>query len=321
MTERSAQTALIEVDGLTKVFRDFWMRPRIKAVDGISLTIKRGEVFGLLGPNGSGKSTTLKMLLGLLHPTAGRISIFGRSASDEQAKSRIGYMPEETYLYKYLTARETLMFYSNLFDLTAAQRKERTAQLLEMVGLQTSGDRRIGEFSKGMARKIALAQALINDPELLILDEPTSGLDPVACRQVKDLVIALAKRGKTIVLASHLLADVEDICSQIAILYNGRVHVQGTVNEMLEDRKRLSLTLDSIEPAVLESVLASIARETGHRPEVRHPTYTLEEFFVEIVAKAKCAETSTSEQPGTVAPYLAGGPAEQQTTKNQAGHP
>jgi len=299
----------VEVEGLTKVFRDFWMRPRIVAVDGISFKIARGEVFGLLGPNGSGKSTTLKMLLGLLYPTGGRISILGRPPQDGYARAITGYMPEESYLYKYLTARETLMFYASLFNTTAAQRTERVEQLLEMMGLQHSADRRVGEFSKGMTRKVALAQALINDPELLILDEPTSGLDPVACRQVKDLVITLAKRGKTIILASHLLADVEDICSKIAILYDGRVHVEGTVSEMLQDHKHLSITLDSVEPAVLESVLADIKRHTGRRPEVRHPAYTLEDFFVDVVARARNTEATlpAGGQHGTIASFLSHG--------------
>ncbi|MFP6907639.1 MAG: ABC transporter ATP-binding protein, partial [Verrucomicrobiota bacterium] len=220
---------VLSVEGLHKVFKDFWGRPRAKAVNGIDFEVKRGEVFGLLGPNGSGKSTTIKMLLGLLHPTRGKIQVLGKPPRDVQSKVRIGYLPEESYLYPYLTARETLDFYGRLFDLSGPERKQRIDQLLEMVGLQHTGRRTIKEFSKGMARRIGLAQALINNPEIVILDEPTSGLDPIGTRQVKDLIQTLAERGKTVFLSSHLLADVEDVCDRIAILYAGQVQAEGSI--------------------------------------------------------------------------------------------
>lgn len=245
----SENTAL-EVDHVMKVFRDFWLRPKVRAVDDISFNVKRGEVFGLLGPNGSGKSTTLKMVLGLLHPTAGRIRILGASPRDNSIKSAIGYMPEETYLYKHLTAHESLDFFGRLFDLAPAIRRERVRQLIKMAGLESAARMKIGDYSKGMARKVGLAQALINDPELLILDEPTSGLDPVACRQVKDLVLALAKRGKTIIMASHVLADVQDVCDRVAILCNGQVRIQGRIADILDGRRNLEeLFLDIIAGA------------------------------------------------------------------------
>lgn len=244
----------LEVDHVTKIFRDFWLRPKVRAVDNISFDVARGQVFGLLGPNGSGKSTTLKMVLGLLRPTDGRIGILGGSPGDRKVKEAIGYMPEETYLYRHLTARETLDFFGRLFDLPPAVRRERVDQLIEMAGLQHAPGMKIGDYSKGMARKIGLAQALLNDPDLLILDEPTSGLDPVACRQVKDLVLTLVKRGKTIIMASHILADVEDVCDRIAILCNGQIKVQGRVAEMLGGRKNLEeLFLDVISGAQSES--------------------------------------------------------------------
>jgi len=266
------QNSALKITDLVKVFRDFWMRPKVRAVNGISFAVGRGEVFGLLGPNGSGKSTTIKMILGLLRPTAGRVEILGGGPRDDRIRELTGYMPEETYLYKYLTARETLEFYGKLFNLQPAERRERTAQLLAMTGLEKVAGRRIGEYSKGMARKVGLAQALINDPELLILDEPTSGLDPVACRQVKDLVLTLARRGKTIVLASHLLADVQDVCDRIAILCDGRIQVQGAVSDMLKDHKNL------------------------------------EEYFLEVVARAQQTGTDSGAVAGKprVAAYLAG---------------
>ena len=226
------RTAL-ELTDVTKIFRDFWLRPRVSAVNGLSLNVPSGEVFALLGPNGSGKSTTLKMVLGLLYPTSGRINVLGGTPGDKAVKAAIGYMPEETCLYRQLNARETLDFFARLFDIDPARRTERVDQLIEMAGLQQTAHIKVGEYSKGMARKLGLAQALINDPDLLILDEPTSGLDPLACRQVKDLVLTLAKRGKTIILASHVLADVQDVCDRVAILCNGQVQIQGRIAEIL----------------------------------------------------------------------------------------
>ncbi|MEO6034995.1 MAG: ABC transporter ATP-binding protein, partial [Verrucomicrobiota bacterium] len=177
---------IIVVRGLSKVFKDFWGRPKARAVDNVDFEVRRGEVFGLLGPNGSGKSTTVKMLLGLLYPTKGHIEVFGHSPRHVATKARIGYLPEESYLYRYLNSRETINFFGNLFDLSTADRNKRSEELLEMVGLNQVRTRVVGEFSKGMQRRIGLAQALINDPDLVILDEPTAGLDPIGCREVKD---------------------------------------------------------------------------------------------------------------------------------------
>jgi ABC-2 type transport system ATP-binding protein len=226
----------IAVTDATKTFVDFWRRPKVKAVDAVSFNVTRGEVFGLLGPNGSGKSTTLKMLLGLLRPTAGDIRVLGMLPSAVRVKSEIGYVPEETYLHRFLSARETLTFHGRLYGLGGRDLRSRTDELLEMVGLAHVADRTIGEMSKGMMRRVALAQALINDPQLLILDEPTSGLDPVGRRQVKDLIIALGRRQKTILLTSHLLAEVEDVCTRIAILFNGRIHAEGRVQDLLQGK-------------------------------------------------------------------------------------
>lgn len=204
--------SIVRAVGLTKVFRDFWGRPKAKAVNDISFTIEPGEVIGLLGPNGSGKSTTVKMLLGLLYPTGGILNVLGRSPRAVETKREIGYLPEESYLYKYLTAEETLDFFGSLFNLSRADRKKRIDQLLDMVGMAHARRRRVGEYSKGMARRIGLAQAMINDPEFLILDEPTSGLDPLGCKEVKDLILTLKARGKTVLITSHLLSDIEDVC-------------------------------------------------------------------------------------------------------------
>ena len=186
---------VVSAVGLVKEFRDFWNRPKAKAVNDLDFEVHEGEVLGLLGPNGSGKSTTVKMLLGLLYPTGGRLTVFGKSPRDVDTKRLIGYLPEESYLSKYLTAYETLDFFGSLFNLSALERRKRAEQLLEMVGLSHAKNRPVGEFSKGMTRRIGLAQAMINDPALLILDEPTSGLDPLGCREVKDLMHLFKKRG------------------------------------------------------------------------------------------------------------------------------
>ncbi len=285
MSETKSE-AIVSVKGLRKTFRDFWGRAKVEAVRGIDLEIRKGEIFGLLGPNGSGKSTTIKILLGLLHATGGDVSVLGKSPSSVKSKERIGYLPEETYVYSYLTPRETLMFYGRLFDMDNARIKERTQQLLEMVGLTHVSDRQVGEFSKGMARRTGLAQALINDPDLVILDEPTSGLDPIGCRQVKDLMLELARNGKTILLSSHLLADVEDVCDRVAILFNGEIKAEGKVEDLLKETDSLSLTMPSVEEGKLEEIRQFAAKLSGGAVQVDHPSMDLESFFVDVVNRA-----------------------------------
>ena len=301
---------VVRAVGLTKVFRDFWGRPKAKAVNDIDFEIQPGEVVGLLGPNGSGKSTTVKMLLGLLYPTGGRITVFGRSPRDVATKREIGYLPEESYLYKYLTAAETLDFFGSLFNLSAADRRERIDQLLEMVGLEHARRRRVGEFSKGMARRIGLAQAMINDPSFLILDEPTSGLDPLGCREVKDLILTLKRRGKTVLVTSHLLSDVEDVCDRVIILYGGHIRAAGSLNDLLTVGDAERITTPTLPPPVMEKVLA-ILRENLHGEEFRvdRPRRTLEEFFLEVIAQAReeSVETSGVSGGGEIAEYLAKG--------------
>ncbi len=243
---------VIRCAGLVKVFKDFWMRDKVKAVNGIDLEIRRGEIFGLLGPNGSGKSTTIKMLLGLLRPSGGKISIYGHVPSDVGVKGRIGYLPEESFLYRFLNARETLDYYGRLFNLSASERASRIDMLLEMVGLSHMQRRPVGEYSKGMQRRIGLAQALINDPDLLILDEPTTGLDPIGTRQIKDVILSLRDRGKTVLLCSHLLSDVEDVVDRVAIMYGGHVCEYGEIDELLRGADGVSRI--SLEQKFLEMV-------------------------------------------------------------------
>lgn len=298
---------VVRADQLTKVFRDFWCRPKVRAVDAIDFTVNPAEVFGLLGPNGSGKSTTLKMILGLLYPTGGNLAVLGVSPRDVRSKARIGYLPEESCLYPYLSPEETLNFYGRLFPLRAAERRRRIIELLEMVGLQHVRHRPVGEFSRGMARRVGLAQALINDPDLVILDEPTAGLDPVGCRQFKDLIRTLARRGKTVIVSSHLLADVEDVCNRVAIMCNGALIVHGHLRDLLERRESYRLTFPPLPPGVFERALAALRREAGVDPRLDHPARTLEEFFIEAVEQARrgaAVQTGVAPTAG-VADYLA----------------
>lgn len=296
----------INAVGLTKVFRDFWNRPKARAVNEIDFSVSPGEVVGLLGPNGSGKSTTVKMILGLLYPTAGSLTVLGRSPRAVETKREIGYLPEESYLYKYLTAEETLDFFGSLFNLSPGERRNRIDQLLDMVGMAHARRRRVGEFSKGMARRIGLAQAMINDPSLLILDEPTSGLDPLGCREVKDLITELKKRGKTVLITSHLLSDVEDICDRVIILYGGCIRAQGSLNELLTVSDSTRIVTPQLSPEVTEKVLA-LLRENLHGESFKldHPRRTLEEFFLDVIARAKQESVETSGAlGGGIASYL-----------------
>src|SRR3989454_2240123 len=234
-----AQEAIVETRRLTKTYRDFWGRQKKRALNALDLQIYRGEIFGLLGPNGSGKTTTIKLLLGLLFPTEGEALVFGQPAAQVSKNERIGYLPEESYLYKFLNAEETLDFYGRLFNMPAGRRRERSQQLIEMVGLAADKKRILKEYSKGMRQRIGLAQALINEPELVILDEPTSGLDPLGTRWMKDLIKGLRDQGTTIIMCSHRLEDVQDICDRVAILNEGQLQELGAVKTLLQDANRV----------------------------------------------------------------------------------
>lgn len=283
----------VETISLTKVFSDWWGRAKVYAVDDLTLQIQPNEVFGLLGPNGSGKTTTIKMLLGLLHPTKGRAFLLGGDGADPKISARVGFLPEESYLYRFLNARETLDFYGRLFGLAPKVREMRIEALLEMVGLKAVARRPVGTYSKGMARRIGLAQALINDPDLLILDEPTTGLDPIGTRQIKDLILKLAERGKTILLCSHLLADVEDVCDRIAILYGGRIQAEGQVRNLLQQTNKRQITTGAVSDAAINRIREILAVEHAEC-EVTTPMERLETFFIDTVALAQQEDRPTS---------------------------
>ena len=278
---------VIQTRNLTKIYRDFWGRKKVRALNSLSLEVHKGEVFGLLGPNGSGKTTTLKLLLGLLFPTEGEVTILGRSASDVTKNEKIGYLPEESYLYRFLNAEETLDFYGRLFNMPASLRRERAQKLIERVGLKQARRRRLQEYSKGMTRRIGLAQALINEPELILLDEPTSGLDPLGSRDMKDLIVKLKEEGKTVVMCSHLLADVQDVCDRIAILYGGELKVIGGVQELLETTDETQLLTSSLKEDAIKEVEAVLKKHGASLKKVAHPTSTLEELFLRTVKESR----------------------------------
>ncbi len=284
----SQSEPVIEIRNLSKIYRDFWGRPKVRALNSLSLDVRKGEVFGLLGPNGSGKTTTLKLLLGLLFPTEGEITILGKSAADVSKNERIGYLPEESYLYRFLNAYETLDFYGRLFNMTAAQRKERSEKLLDLVKLAPQARRRqLKEYSKGMTRRIGVAQALINDPDLVMLDEPTSGLDPLGSRDMKDLILDLKKQGKTVLMCSHLLADVQDVCDRIAILYGGELKVMDRVDTLLKSEDKTQINTSKLSPAAISEVEAVLKRHGASDVSVDHPTATLEDLFLKTVQESR----------------------------------
>lgn len=280
---------VVETRRLTKIYRDFWGRQKKVALRALNLQIYRGEIFGLLGPNGSGKTTTIKLLLGLLFATDGDAFLFGQHAGDVTKNERIGYLPEESYLYRFLNAEETLDFYGRLFKLDPEVRRERAAKLIETVGLARDKKRILKEYSKGMRQRIGLAQALINDPELVILDEPTSGLDPLGTRWMKDLIVQLRDKGKTIIMCSHRLEDVQDICDRVAILHEGELQKLDSVRNMLEDVQRLELQAKGLQlnDDLKNDLAAVIQKHGGNIDFIGHPTTTLEDLFLRIVDESK----------------------------------
>lgn len=280
---------IVETRNLSKVYRDFWGRRKKTALNALNLQIYRGEIFGLLGPNGSGKTTTIKLLLGLLFPTQGEAIVFGQPAVNVAKNERIGYLPEESYLYRFLNAEETLDFYGRLFTIPAEVRAERARKLIDKVGLTSDRKRILKEYSKGMRQRIGLAQALINEPELVILDEPTSGLDPIGTRWMKDLILELRDQGKTVIMCSHRLDDVQDVCDRIAILYGGELQTLGKVETLIADANRMEVRASGVRltDELKHELAAVIERHGGKLESFNHPTTTLEDLFLRVVEESR----------------------------------
>lgn len=286
----SASSEAVETKNLSKVYRDFWGRDKVRALDNLDLTIHRGEVFGLLGPNGSGKSTTIKLLLGLIFPSSGTASVLGMPAGSTKVNEKIGFLPEESYLYRFLSGEETLHFYGRLFKIPRRELKRRVPELLETVGLDDKArKRKLREYSKGMARRIGLAQAMINNPDLILLDEPTTGLDPIGTVEMKDLIRSLKDQGKTVLLCSHLLADVQDVCDRVTILFKGKMlQEEIPVGELLQVRDVTQIDATGLSEAQIGE-LKRVIEGMNAKAAVTHPTTTLEELFIKIVKEKTVA--------------------------------
>jgi len=275
---------------LLGVRQSHWLCRNVTAVEDLNLSIERGEVFGLLGPNGSGKSTTIKMLLGLIASSKGEAEVLGRPPGDLSAKQRIGYLPEETHLYRFLNSVETLDFYGRLFRIPRQVRRRRTAELLDLVGLGADvRKRKLKTYSKGQLRRIGVAQALINDPELLLLDEPTSGLDPIGRIEMKKLIADLKARGRTVLITSHLLADMEALCDRVLILHQGATVVTGRTSLLLADEQSYQMTASGVDDSVMAEVAELIRSRGGQVSGTEHPRASLEEFFREQIERRRAA--------------------------------
>ncbi len=308
----SNQEAVLQTEGLTKIYRSLFTPAGVKAVDGLNLSVRAGETYSVVGPNGSGKTTTLKILLGLIFPTSGSASIFGRSIADLAVRERIGFLPEDAYLYDCFSGEELIDFYAGLFGYSRKRRRELVDELLSLVGMQANRRVPFRECSKGMRQRLALAQALVNDPELLILDEPTSGLDPAGRHQMTRLILELKRRGKTILLCSHFLAEVEEVCDRVGIMYRGRLVAEGTLSALAGEATDIVITTAGIgeaaaqqlgrQPAVqdvregvvrmgkadesqLWAVLESVHRAGGQILEVTRPRPTLQDVFVRAIGE------------------------------------
>ncbi len=275
-------TPAISIRNLTKVYPIPFKRQRVVAVKDLSLEVEPGQVYGLLGPNGSGKSTTMKIVLGLVPPTSGTTQIFGSDSSLVESREDVGFLPENPYFYKYLTGYETLIFFGKICGLGGSTLKDRAEDLLKLVGLQNARDRRLGGYSKGMLQRIGLAQALIQEPRLLVLDEPTAGVDPAGSREIRDLILDFKSRGITVLLCSHLLEQVQEICDRVGILHHGALVREGRLNELISIENQTEMVLENASPELLAEIQELVKKSNGKTIGTRKPQTTLERYFLEV---------------------------------------
>ncbi len=276
-------TPAIRIQHLTKDFRLGLRGVKLRAVDDLSFEVQDNQVFGLLGPNGSGKSTTMKVILGLLEPTQGKCEIFGLRSDSVQARRLVGYLPESPYFYRFLSGRELVAYYAGICGVAKAGRDKRVAEVLDLVGLSAAADRRVGTYSKGMLQRVGLAQAIVHDPRLVILDEPTAGVDPIGTQDISELILELKRRGKTVLLCSHLLAQVEDVCDNLAILNLGKLVAEGAVGDLLRREGLSTLAVENFTPAMRAEVEAVLARHGAHLRQVETARVALDQLFLEKV--------------------------------------
>jgi ABC-2 type transport system ATP-binding protein len=277
-------TPAVQIDNLTKIFPVPLRRQRVTAVRNLSFEVRPGEVYGLLGPNGSGKSTTLKILLGLVTPNNGRAMIFGQDSRDYHSRRDVGFLPENPYFYKFLTAAETLRFYGKVCGMGGTILKKRINELIHLVGLEDARDRRIGGFSKGMLQRIGLAQALIQDPRLVVLDEPTAGVDPAGSHQIRDLILDLKKRGKTVLLTSHLLEQVQEICDRVGIMARGEMIREGALGDLVSVKNQTEFIIENATPEIRLQIERLLQNSPAKLLTTRQPQRSLESVFLELTA-------------------------------------
>lgn len=278
----------VEVKNLTKVFSLGLRKEYVVAIDNLSLRVDAGEVYGLIGPNGSGKSTTMKVVLGLMAPSKGEARVFGLDSGDIRARNEIGFLPENPYFYKHLSGAETLRFYGKLCGMRGRTLEDRVAGLLKLVDLEGAANRRLGGYSKGMLQRIGLAQALVQNPRLVILDEPTAGVDPIGSRQIRDLILRLRDEGYTVFLCSHLLEQVQEVCDRVGILFNGRMRREGRLGELISIEDQTTLTLEGASPELLSQIHNLVASEKGARIVAEgHPRTSLEHLFIQIAERTR----------------------------------
>lgn len=277
-------TPAVRIENLTKIFPVPLRRQRVTAVRNISFEVRPGEVYGLLGPNGSGKSTTLKILLGLVTPNQGRAMIFGQDSRDYHSRQDVGFLPENPYFYKFLTAAETLRFYGKVCGMGGTILNKRIDELIHLVGLKDARDRRIGGFSKGMLQRIGLAQALIQDPRLVVLDEPTAGVDPAGSHQIRDLILDLKKRGKTVLLTSHLLEQVQEICDRVGIMARGEMIREGALADLVSVKNQTEFVIENATPEIRSQIEQLLQNSSAKLLSTRHPQRSLESVFLELTA-------------------------------------
>lgn len=277
-------TPAVRIENLTKIFPVPLRRQRVTAVRNISFEVRPGEVYGLLGPNGSGKSTTLKILLGLVTPNQGRAMIFGQDSRDYHSRRDVGFLPENPYFYKFLTAAETLRFYGKVCGMGGAILNKRIDELIHLVGLEDARDRRIGGFSKGMLQRIGLAQALIQDPRLVVLDEPTAGVDPAGSHQIRDLILDLKKRGKTVLLTSHLLEQVQEICDRVGIMARGEMIREGALADLVSVKNQTEFVIENATPEIRSQIEHLLQNSPARLLSTRQPQRSLESVFLELTA-------------------------------------
>jgi ABC-2 type transport system ATP-binding protein len=279
-------TPAVEIRNLVKDFKTSFRKQMLRAVDDVSIRIMPGEVYGLIGPNGSGKSTTMKALLGLVAPTAGQCAIFGKDSLKVDSRNDVGFLPENPYFYKHLSGAETLRFYGKLCGIKGKTLESRVSELLALVDLEGARDRRIGGYSKGMLQRIGLAQALIQEPRLVILDEPTAGVDPVGSRQIRDLILKLRERGITVFLCSHLLEQVQEVCDHVGIIFRGKMVKEGRLEDLIAIEDQTEIVLKDASPELISQITALATSSGASLVRTGKPRTTLERLFLRETTQA-----------------------------------